>query len=280
MDDDIYSYIGIKAPNHVKKSSTGRCDGLTDRVTGKSGKLNSMKIKQKANDLKEMRSIPKINQNSRKIAEGLKRERMDIVAKYEERFEVKAPESMPEPVKISVNILKYLDKIDESTPVQPDLKSMSVHERTKYWKEQKDKKLEEQRKAKKDQELNGCTFKPKKSESQDFENPNRPLTVPKAQEKNTVKSKPQVEKTNSLKTVTSLGKFEPQRNENESLAMMLKGQDFASPTPNAKVMKNPKYSANFQVRNDETRALSASRSVKLKQGFLSELAKPKGKKVE
>lgn len=277
MDDDIYSYIGIKAPNNAKKSSVSRTDSLTDRLNGKSAKLNSMKIKQKANDLKEMRSIPKINHKSRQIAEGLKRERMDIVAKHEERYEVKAPEPIHETVKISVNILKYLDKIEESTPVQPDLKSMSVHERTKYWKEQKDKKLEEQRKAKKDQELNGCTFKPKKSESQDFENANRPLTVPKAQEKKAVVSKAQVEKTNSLKTVTSLGKFQPQHNESESLAMMLKGQNFADPAPSSQVMKNLKYSGQSPTRNADTRALSASKSVSLKQGFLSELAKPKGK---
>lgn len=277
MDDDIYAFIGIKPSSNLKKSSSSnRVNTLVDRGVTSSARINTLKIKQKAHDMKEMRSVPQINEKSRKIAENLKRERLDIITKHEERYEEKAHEPVQEPVRISVNILKQLERFEDPTPPPPDLKSMNVQERSKYWKEQKDKKLEEQRKAKKDQELNGCTFKPKKVEQQELDIV-RPPSGPKVQEKKPVNmGKMQNEKTHSLKTASSLGRLDSQNVESDSLAMLLKGKDFTKPAPSGPAMKSTN-NISSPSKNPDYQALSPAQGVRIKQGFLSDLAKPKGK---
>ncbi|OMJ85493.1 hypothetical protein SteCoe_13179 [Stentor coeruleus] len=271
MDNDIYAFIGIKPSSNLKKSSSSSRINTLDRRASSSARINTLKIRQKAHDMKEMRSVPQINEKSRKIAENLKRERQDIITKHEE----KSYELFQEPIRLSVNILKQLEKFESPTPQQPDLKSMNIQERSKYWKEQKDKKLEEQRKVKKDQELNGCTFKPKKVQQQEFDVVKPPSGL-KLQEKKQSNMKIHNEKTHSLKTASSLGRLDSQNVESESLAMLLKGKDFIKPAPNGTAMKNTNC-VSVISKNPDYQALSPARGVRIKQGFLSDLAKPKGK---
>ena len=77
MENDIYSLLGyrqgLSAPK--KSSSSIRIDNLLDRGIGCSAKINTLKIKQKARELQEMKSVPTINEKSRRRAENMKRER-------------------------------------------------------------------------------------------------------------------------------------------------------------------------------------------------------------
>ena len=131
MDDDLYQFLGIRnqSSQGLKKSASGRVENLLQIGSASSAKINTMKIKQKAKELKEMRSIPAINNKSRKIAEGLKRERLDVIRQTLQKPEEKTSE--PDPVRISVNILKTLEKVEQPSP-EPDVRSMNIIERTKY----------------------------------------------------------------------------------------------------------------------------------------------------
>ena len=202
--------------------------------------------------MQEMKSVPTINEKSRRLAENMKRERMDLIANYETKQSQPAAElpPPPEPVRMSVNIMRQLE-LSEPPPAQPDLKSMSIHERTKYWKEQKEKKLEDQRKAKKDKELDGCTFKPTKVEVQEFE----------------VYQKPNVENKPARRASAGI-KYQPEEQprkqksdlkaskdaEDKSLAFLLKG--VADQKPKEQALK------------------PSSQTVQVKPGFLSQLSKP------
>jgi hypothetical protein len=252
MDNDIYALLGYDNYVPKKKNPLGSSEALHSRGSASAARINTMKIKQKARELKEMRSIPIINEKSRRIAEGLKRDRLDVVSTYETKREIQNVPvfEQPEPVRVAVNIMKCLEIVEQAPP-EPDPKTMNIHQRTKYWKEQKEKKLEEQRKAKMDKELDGCTFKPTKVEIQDFEIVNRPNTV-KTESKNVAK------------------RCELQKNiEKEpvgSLATMLKGRDFGTDKPNGK------------KQEDEYKGLSpATAAVRIKPGFLSDLSNPKKK---
>ncbi|OMJ80766.1 hypothetical protein SteCoe_18925 [Stentor coeruleus] len=270
-DNEICAYIGIKSSNQNKKAIPSRVESLIDRGVASSAKINSLKIKQKARELKELRSVPQINEKSRKLAEGMKRERLDLISKPDDRNPRKSPDQIQEPIKVSVNILKQLEKTEESAKAQPDLKNMTIHERTKYWKEQKDKKLEEQRKAKKDQELDGCTFKPKKPEIQEFEANKLPF-----ENKNIGKGvKNYEENIINLKTVKSVGKIELLRNNTESIAMILKGKEVKQ--GNGFMINDFSGQGVKNGNSCEGRAVSAVQPVRIKAGFLSELAKPRGK---
>lgn len=253
MENDIYSLLGYGQAPAAKKSSTSiRVDNLLDRGIGCSAKINSLKRKQKARELKEMKSVPTINEKSRRLAENMKRERLDLIASYETKQSQPAPEVyiQPEPVRISVNIMRQLE-MTEPAPAEPDLKSMNIHQRTKYWKEQKEKKLEDQRKAKKDKELDGCTFKPTKVEIQEFE----------------ISQKPGIENKNNRRAsagVKGLTEEQPRKMksdvkgskdaEDKSLAFLLKG--VADDKPKEQPLR------------------PSSQTVQVKPGFLSQLSKP------
>ena len=233
MENDIYSLLGYQT-GPKKSASTVRFDSFHDRGATASAKINTLKIKQKAKELQEMRSIPVINQKSRKLAENMKRERMDLIAKYEAKNLPVVEPPPAEPIRISVNIMKTLE-MAEPPPAEPDLKSMNIHQRTKYWNEVKEKKLEEQRKAKKDQELDGCTFKPKKIETQDFEIVNRKEDL-----------------TRRASTGVKVQKKEEKKVQGDelSLAYMLKG-----------------------LGDEKDKGGNGSKTVQLRPGFLSNLTK-------
>jgi hypothetical protein len=261
MENDIYSLLGYRqGPAGPKKSSSSsRIDTLLDRGTTSSAKINTLKITQKAREMQEMKSVPTINEKSRKIAENMKRERMDLISKYEAKtYQIESSKPVqpvePEPVRISVNIMKQLE-MSEPPPCEPDLKSMNIHERSKYWKEQKEKKLEEQRKAKKDQELDGCTFKPKKIDPQDFEIQQRPPELNNNRRASAgVKGMNERDSGRRREEEVKTGK---DSKEDKSLAFLLKG-----------------------VANDKSSSQPVKASVQTVQvrpGFLSELAKPRNK---
>lgn len=254
MENDIYSLLGYgQGPSAPKKSSSSiRIDNLLDRGIGCSAKINTLKIKQKARELQEMKSVPTINEKSRKLAENMKRERMDLIAKYETKQNQPVAEipPQPEPVRISVNIMRQLEMV-EAPPAEPDLKSMSIHERTKYWKEKKEKKLEEQRKAKNDKELDGCTFKPAKVEIQDFEISQKPSYEDKPVRRASAGTKFQADGKNKNQKVDSRASKD---DEDKSLAFLLKGVPDDKPR--------------------EPALKPSSQTVQVKPGFLSQLSKP------
>jgi hypothetical protein len=260
MEPDFFEYLGIKNNSGMKKSASSRVESLILRGSASSAKINSMKIKQKAKELKEMRSIPIINQKSRKIAEGLKRERLDILNQPPPKND-RIP--TPEPVRISINILNSLEKV-EQTPPEPDLKSMNVVERSQYWKQQKEKKIEEQRKAKQDRELDGCTFKPKKTLENYEDVLNRPQTVKIS---NDVPEKPPDARPKSYKNVPEKSK----KLSSDNLGLLLKGKDAEKHEITIKT-------SNDGLPNNIYKNLSpAKQDVRIKPGFLSDLLKPKGK---
>lgn len=244
MENDIYTLLGYQT-GPKKSASSAKLDLHYDRGSAASAKINTMKIKQKAKELQEMRSIPVINQKSRKLAENMKRERMDLIAKHEARNVPVVEPPPPEPVRISVNIMKTLE-LAEPPPAEPDLKSMNIHQRTKYWKEQKEKKLEEQRKMKKDQELDGCTFKPKKVDIQDFEIVNKKEDHGRRQSAGIKVQKVEVRTQKEEEKKASGEEF--------SLAYMLKG-----------------------LGDEKNKAPAGSKTVQVRPGFLSDLAKPNKK---
>lgn len=248
MEYDPYAFLEPKGGKELKKSSSSAIQSLIQRGSASSAKINSLKIKQKAKELKEMRSIPIINQKSRKIAQGMKRERLDLITQMQYKEEAKIPDPDPEPVRMSVNILKTLELAEQEKA--PDLKNMNIAERSKYWKEQKEKKIAEQQKAKKETELDGCTFKPKKNFEAEFER-KEPMKV--AQERrnsanNLQEKKAPVKKLNIVEKEVQY----------DNIAFMLKGTDFVKEEQIKKpAEKNP--------------------PVRIKPGFLSEMSKPKGK---
>ena len=273
MDHDPYAFLKPPSNSGLKKSASTRIDNLIQKGSASSAKINSLKIKQRANELKEMRSIPIINQKSRKIAEGMKRERLDIINSIQPKEEEKEKNIEPEPVRISVNIIKQLDQIEKSNP-EPDLKSMSIADRSKYWKEQKEKKIEEQRKAKQDKELDGCTFKPKKNfETEAFDVINRPFSGRNAEDKKKTNEKQGngvmvKDKNFSERSKTEKNSYVAEDN----FALMLKGKDLGN-APTVQISK-PVISNPSQLYQNLS---PATQGIRMKPGFLSEMSKPKGK---
>jgi type IV secretory pathway VirB10-like protein len=172
MDADLFllsSSHSHPKGHPAKHSSLPHIENLLSRGSATSAKINSLKLKQKAKELKDLQLIPKIDNNSKRIAEGLIKERLNILAEYESKHQILEAVNpvIPEPVQVSVSLAKVAESPEESAPKQ-EIKIVSMHERNRQWQEQKKKKLDEQRKAKEEKALDGCTFKPRKAESQDF----------------------------------------------------------------------------------------------------------------
>ena len=194
---------------------------------------------------------------------------------------------------MSVNILKSLETVEKAET--PDLKSMTIADRSKYWKEQKEKKIEEQRKAKKDQELDGCTFKPKKKFDDEVEISKRLQPGKATYEKKSVvyeKALPDP----PVKKISTMDKVK-QTNEGieyNNIAFMLKGADLPKTTKESALptkLGTVKLSADRPAKpstgksdtikpnivTESAMHLSASPPVRIKPGFLSEMSKPRGK---
>jgi hypothetical protein len=181
---------------HKKNSSIGFSvpDSLQDRQIASEHKISNLRMIKKAEEVSEMRPAPEINQVSKNIiAKKYKNseesnlnsfmigktlsnkkdsklasqpilnslysiEKSSKISGINNQFNIRSTLLSLSSSEVFKSIFK--DEIQEKKDPDTDAKGLDVVERTKDWKERKDKKIGEIRKEKRTQELNQCTFKP------------------------------------------------------------------------------------------------------------------------
>ena len=168
-------FVSLMSPSRRKKCYSPEIGtSLIERMNMAESKLSNLRVKQKAEEFGKMRAVPEINEKSRKIAEGklinnksISRKTMnkDNESESSEQF-VPPPKEIPKEIDLDYDLLRESIKLRENLkekkvePTQLNLK-LGLNERAKIIKEKKAKKIEDAIKVKKNNEMIGCTFKPK-----------------------------------------------------------------------------------------------------------------------
>ncbi|CAG9319601.1 unnamed protein product [Blepharisma stoltei] len=129
-------------------------------------KLNSKILEKEWQEGFELRDKPKINPTSKTIA-GKREVREKVIEKknkekteYDRRQSFRAISSLVSLESIKKSLDSRISLIHEEPVPKKQYSKMSVTERNQYWLEEKQKKIENQRKETEEQELMGCTFHP------------------------------------------------------------------------------------------------------------------------
>ena len=157
-------------------------------------KLSALRMAYKANIISQMREVPEINENSRKIVESLNHEaetflltsKNELKAKKNSKSSRKCKKTGKNDKKVKRNKKKQGKKLNRNkydsilnNPMSPELfkhsKSLefldlpspqspsspkSVIDRTQYWKEERDKRVADKKREKEIHDMLECTFTP------------------------------------------------------------------------------------------------------------------------
>ena len=178
-------HISLKTPLKEKEEKIIEiADSLKVRAEAKKTKINNMRLKQKASDIKTVRSVPLINPKSKKILvqKEIKAKKAEEMQNSDDDYHDSVKDYFPEsPLSISkisnktkklrvsevisTETLKSTMKLRENlkeTHQEPEVstQSLDITERSKLMSTKKAQKIEEIKKSIEGRELDECTFKP------------------------------------------------------------------------------------------------------------------------
>jgi hypothetical protein len=184
-------FISLKSLNGTsfKNINSPIEESLRQRQSEKESKINSMRLKHKAQQIDKIKEVPTINHKSRKILENkgnfklnpnqnLNSDDEDTLVDYLPGSSVSGTfkrKKVSQEELIKLNLLKSAMKLREGLKgalPEPEKNKLNLLERSKAVKDKIEKKREEFEKEKAQKELENCTFKPNIIKKLDL-NPNK-----------------------------------------------------------------------------------------------------------
>ena len=164
-------FVSLKSRKNTQKHHSPEIvERLIEKMNIKDSKIVNMRMKQIADELEKNKQVPKINKNSRRIAEGKLPMHKSNAKKFYDSRGID-PESLPNTnlirdIEFTVDVFKDSIKLRENfSEIKSDLKQpakkLTWTEKAKLIKETKAKKIEDAQRIKEINEMVGCTFKPK-----------------------------------------------------------------------------------------------------------------------